>query len=181
MLRERVTKFVNPPKNIIHTVDEVIPPTSADEFITCYGNEASNLYNPASLTKLIAYGFRVSITRRMENIPNEQAGEKVLSTTDLVLNARKMGMFARADEIVSILLLLDGWELANRINARTCDGTGGGFIVPFGFTSVDPVPVKIDASHFNVENPNIGITYAGLQLELEFGGAEYIKGSPPPA
>ena len=182
MLREGLTNVSKPTRMICRTVDERVPPSSGEEFFGAYGGEASVINQPSDITKVIGYGFTVAYTRRLQGIPNELAGEQALSVDSDINTPLKIAMYRRADEIVAILGAADGWTLINRINQAVCDAGGveSGFVIPFGFVSVDPVPRKVDAEHFDIEAGREGIRYTGLLMELEFGGAEYMKPSPPP-
>lgn len=181
MLREKLQKIRNAKHDIRRMVDEKVPPTAGEEFIAVHGLEINANSDPASITKNIGYGFAVSITRRMQIVANEQAGEHILSVDDEVVDPIKQSMFSRCDEIVNVLNLQDGWTLLNRINAKTCDGTGGNFLIPFNMLSVDAEPRKVQAEHFDTSAANNSLRYYGLVQTIQFGGAEYLKPSPPPA
>lgn len=161
-------------------VDERVPPDCPEEFIGVYGGEVSTIDPPHNVMKHHNYAFVIGITRRVLTVPNEQAGEYILTYNDQrVLNRTKPSMFARANEIVELLEHNDGWTLLSQINSVV--GPVGCFMVPFGFVSLDSQPETVGPDHFDSEPSQGTSRYFGLFMPLTFGGAEYFKSTSPPA
>lgn len=172
-LKAGLTNFRFPDRSVRVMVDERVPPDAPEEFIGVAGNDVSTIDPPHNTTKHHNYAFTVGITRRVLTLPNEQAGEYILTYNDQkVLNRNKPSMYARASEIVDLLEDNNGWTLLNEIN--TVVGPVGCFIIPFGFTSLNASPETVGEDHFDTDS-QLGARYAGLYMGLQFGGAEYFK------
>lgn len=181
LLRSDLVKLKQPSSSIRVMIDERVPPLSGEEFIGVYGATAYNENRPAHVTRKIIYGLTIGITRRCIGVANEHSGENILTENDI---ARvKPSMLARADEIIETLLQTDGWTLMTTVNAALAADGGcyGQFLVPLGLLSVDALPQIKYADHWDIpatdEQPE---RYAGLHLEIQFGGAEYYRPTSAP-
>jgi hypothetical protein len=151
--------------------DERIPPGSGEEFINVYGGEVTPLVHPSAITRNDSYGFTIGITRRTLAVPNELMGETVMTYDEAWFTRTKPSMYSRAEQIIELMNEQNGWMFLNAVNAIV--GPVGCFLVPFGLTSIDPNPREVGPEHFDIQDSEM--QYVGLLLELEFGGAEYLK------
>lgn len=173
-LKANLTNVRQVSRSIAVMVDERVPPGSGEEFIGVYLNESTNINPPPHPTKRMAFGFTVGITRRMEGVPNEMAGNTVLTYNETLISRLKPSMVKRAKEIAGIIEENNGWALLNEINPIFA-AEGGTFVVPFGLSSISPTPRKVDEDHFDIDGGDqMGIRYVGLLLEIEFAGGEYF-------
>lgn len=176
-LKANLVGVKRPNQSIRVMVDDRVPPSSGEEFIGIYGGSSANINNPTDITKRILHGLTIGITRRVVGTPNEQTGEHIL--TEKHIQHIKPSMFARAKQIIKLMLHLDGWYLMQRINAIVAVDDGC-FLSPLGLISVDSQPEPKDEAHFDQEENQSNRRYVGLYLGIEFGGAEYFSVSPPP-
>lgn len=176
-LRSNLTNLTRPNDSLRVMQDEKVPPGSGEEFIGIYGGEVENLFRPNEVTKRINHGFTIGITRRMQGIPNEDAGETVYTYDAAKVARAKPSMLERAREIAN--LVDSSWTLITAINAAlTTAGECPGFITTFGFVSLDPQLQEVNEDHFDQEQARGlrgDIRYIGLLMELEFSGAEYFE------
>lgn len=170
-LRVRLTKMPIPERSIRTMIDDVAPPNSGDEFIAVRCTEISNEYPAYFSSFKIIYGLTITIVKRCSGVPNELAGEALL--TDQIYRAVRPSLEARADEIVK--LIHGSWELMNLINTSVSDNEAGGFATPFGFISKDAEPRKVDADQFDLEEDSNDLRYSALVTDVVFGGAEYYS------
>lgn len=176
-LRNNLTNLARPKDSVRVMQDEKVPPGAGEEFIGIHGGVVENLFPPNEVTKKIHHGFRIGITRRLQGVPNEEAGETIYTYDANKVARIKPSMLARAREIAN--LVDTSWTLIANINsALTAAGECPGFITTFGFVSLDPELQEVNEDHFDQE-PSRGmggdIRYIGLLMELEFAGAEYYE------
>lgn len=179
LLRSQLERVKLPASSIRVMIDERAPPMSGAEFIGVYGATAVNENPPAHVTRKIVYGLTIGVTHRCEGAANEHTGENVLTESEI---ARvRPSMLRRADEIIEVMLDADGWTLISAVNSVLASEGGcfGQFIVPLGLMAVDSAPVVKYADHWDVQEEEQSQRYAGLHLEIEFGGAEFYRPTSP--
>lgn len=181
LLRNGLTNLTKPDNSVRVMVDERCPPNAGEEFIGVYGGSVNNMNPPAHPTDRLEHGLTIGITRRCIALANEHAGENIL--TEGQIARTKPSLLARAREIIDLMLGSDGWTLIAAVNTRLVDGSYGGcFLVPLGFISIDSEPSTKGPEHWDQDpDQDYGKRYAGLHLELQFGGGESYRTSLPPA
>lgn len=182
-LRRDLTKVRRAKDSIRVMADERVPPGAGEEFMSIFGGSQSLAGPPHDVHKRYEVGFQIGITRRLEGVPHERAGESIITYNDAEIARVKPSMLARLNEIAEVLNHGDGWTLINAINAITFPANGGCFITPFALLSFSSEPEQVREEHFDIQPENTGLArdvrYVGLLYRMEFGGALYIRPSRP--
>lgn len=164
-----------PTKSIRLMVDERIPPSAGDEFIGVYGGTSNNLNLPHHPQKRIEYGFKIGITRRCVGLANEHMAENAL--TQNIINRDKASILKRTRQVINVMQEADGWILVGAVNDQlVAEEYEGMFVCPPGLISLDDEPQTVTADHWDIKlEEDEEERYAGLFMELVFGGAEFYR------
>lgn len=164
-----------PTQSIRLMVDERIPPTAGEEFIGVYGGTSNNLNLPHHPQKRIEYGFKIGITRRCVGLANEHMAENAL--TQNIIEKDKASILRRTRQVINIMQQADGWTLVGAANTQLEEEDYEGmFVCPPGLISLDDEPQTVTADHWDIKvEEDEEERYAGLFMELTFGGAEFYR------
>lgn len=182
LLRQDLANVKRASGSIRVMADERAIPTAGEEFFGVHGHSQTLESPPHHVHKTYRVGFQIAFTRRVLAIPNEQAGETIVTYDETKLTRARPSVLERANEIADVLNQNDGWTLLNAINNIICPAEKGNIIEPFALLSF-PEPEQVREEHFDIQPENTGLArdvrYVGLLVRLEFGGAKYIRPSRP--